>query len=106
MRALLLAVLLACNETGLAADAGENPCLSLFPALRVETTCAGELRVVIGNRDVPPTPRRVDLAGAILIPWPEWAADGVPSFIEIGGAHVDFAAHPYLCQAVAVSCAP
>ena len=101
----MFVALLGC-ESSLTADAGDNPCLSLFPALRVETACSGDLRIVIGNRDVPPTPRRVDVAGASIIPWPEWAAEGMPSFIEIGGAHVEFTAHPYLCQVIPVDCAP
>jgi hypothetical protein len=103
--------LLACDSalpsatTGASPDAGPVECLSDFPGLRVITACGADLRVVINGHEVPPTPRRLDVDGAVILPWPDWAEEGAPSVAEAGGASTSFTAHPYICQTVTLTCA-
>lgn len=85
-------------------DAGANPCNVDFPGLRVDTTCSGEIDVFIDGREVPPTPRRQDLPGAVILPWPDFAADGVPAYATNGSARVDFQVQISVCQVVSLSC--
>jgi hypothetical protein len=99
----LLVVLAACDVTASGAD-GPNPCLSLYPALRVETTCPGTLRVTIDGHDLAPDPRTVTLGGATLVPWPAWVRAGMPSVVHVGAATFAFTAAPYTCQVVTVAC--
>ena len=103
MRALPLLVLLACDASTLGFD-GPNPCLSLYPALRVETSCSGALRVVIDGHELPPDPRIIALPGATLVPWPSWVRAGMPATASVGAAQTAFSATPYTCEIVTVAC--
>jgi hypothetical protein len=85
---------------------GSGLCGSLDPGLRLELGCNGTLRVVLDGREIPPTPREVDAPGVVILPWPRWARDGMPSTAGFDGfAAVPFAAHPYECELVTVPCA-
>jgi hypothetical protein len=97
-------LLWACNPDAPGPGA-ETACGTLFPGLRIDTACGLGLRVVLDGRDIPPTPRRIDLADAVILPWPDWAREGMPSFAEAGGARIEFTAHPYMCQELTLSCA-
>jgi len=104
----LSTVLLSCDlsPSGASPDAtGPVECLTDFPGLRVVTACGADLRVVINGHEVPPTPRRLDVDGAVILPWPDWAEEGAPSVAEAGGASTTFTAHPYICQTVTLACA-
>ena len=110
MRARALLVLLAvfamwaCDTSTTPDATGSVDCLTVFPGLRVETACGASLRVVINGREVPPTPRRLDVDGAVILPWPDWAAEGAPSMAEAAGFTASFLAHPYQCEVVALDC--
>lgn len=104
MRALaLLAMLSGCTANS-TPDAGATPCETIFPALRVDTACGVDLQVFLDGREEPPTPRRLDIDGGVILPWPDWAMEGMPSYAISGTARVDFTAHPYMCEEISLSC--
>jgi hypothetical protein len=102
---LLCAVLAAACGVAAPDAAPPGPCLTLVPGLRVEGACGGTLRVVLDEHELPPDPRELSVDGARVLPWPSWARDGMPSTAGYdGGPQTSFAATPYLCQVVTVSC--
>lgn len=92
-----------------AARVDEGPrtvCGAVFPGLRIayDDGCSASLRVVIGGRAVEPSPRTVVDTSATLLAWPSWAAEGMPSYVELGAVRTEFTAHPYQCQVVEATC--
>jgi hypothetical protein len=75
----MVTALFACDSSSVPDASGSVDCLTDFPGLRVDTACGADLRVVINGREVQPTPRRLDVAGAVILPWPDWAEEGAPS---------------------------
>lgn len=100
----LLVAGVACDSSTAPDANGSVECLTNFPGLRVDTACGADLRVVIDGREVPTTPRRIDLDGAVILPWPDWAQEGEPAVAEAAGATASFTVHPYLCQVVSLDC--
>ena len=101
-RLAAILILGACTDP--TPDAGTNPCSVDFPGLRVNTNCTGEIDVFIGGREMPPTPRRLDVPGAVIWPWPDFARQGVPSYATSGSARVDFQVEIAICQEVTLGC--
>jgi hypothetical protein len=97
-------VAVACDATTTLGDGPSSACGSLYPGLRIESRCAGALRVTIDGRDLPPDPRTLMVDGATILAWPAWVRVGMPSVAHVGDAEETFTAEPYTCQVVTVSC--
>jgi len=101
-RLALLLVLGACTDS--TPDAGSNACSVDYPGLRVNTNCTGEINVFIDGHEIPPTPRRLEVPGAVIWPWPDFAKNGMPAYATNGSARVDFQVMISICQEVNLGC--
>lgn len=102
MRWGALLFLLACTDS--TPDGGSTPCGVDYPGLRVNTTCTGEIDVFINGHEIPPTPRRLEVPGAVIWPWPDFAAQNEPAYATNGSARVDFEVQISVCQEVTLGC--
>jgi hypothetical protein len=104
-RELVLCLLCGCTATLSSTDGPiGGACLTLYPALRIESGCPDTPRVFLNGRELPPDPRVLHESGATIFPWPSWAHDGQVSVAQIGTAETMFIARPFECQIVEVTC--